>query len=63
MVKAVRVDDATFNAVAAFYDGRQILETTFVIGNYMTLARMTEVAELEVDGAMGAAFWKDRPGS
>lgn len=60
VVKAVRVDDATFSAVAAFYDARQILELTFVIGNYMTLARMTEVAELEVDGAQGASFWKDK---
>lgn len=60
VVKSVRVDDATFNAIAAFYDGRQILEVTFVIGNYMTLARLTEVAELEVDGAVGASFWKDK---
>lgn len=61
VVKAVRVDEAAFNAVAAFYDGRQILETTFVIGNYMLLARMTEVAELEVDSVLGANFWKDKP--
>jgi hypothetical protein len=57
----VRVDEATFNAVAAFYTGRQILETTYVIGNYMLLTRLTEVAELEVDSVAGADFWKDKP--
>jgi alkylhydroperoxidase family enzyme len=58
VVKAVRVDDATFNAVAAFYDRRQIVETLFVIGNYMMLARISEVAELPIEGTVGASFWK-----
>jgi alkylhydroperoxidase family enzyme len=60
VVKTVRVDDVVFNAVAAFYDRRQIVETVFVIGNYMMLARISEMAELPVDGTMGANFWKDR---
>ena len=58
VVKTVRVDDRTYEAVAAFYDPRQILETVYVIGNYMMILRLTEVAELPIDGAMGANFWK-----
>ncbi len=60
VVRSVRVDDLVYNAVAAFYDDRQIVELTVVIGNYMMLARITEVAELSVDGVQGASFWKDR---
>lgn len=61
VVKSVRVDDPTFAAVAAFYDRRQIVETIMVITNYMGLARLSEVAELPVEGPVGASFWKDRP--
>lgn len=61
VVKSVRVDDFVFNAVAAFYDPRQIVEATFVIGNYMTILRVSEVAELPVDSVAGATFWKKDP--
>ncbi len=59
-VRSVRIDDAAFNAVAAFYDRRQIVETLFVIGNYMMILRVSEAAEVPVDGVKGADFWKDR---
>ena len=58
VVKAVRVDDFVFNAVAQFYDARQMVETIFVIGTYMTILRVSEVAELEVDAVHGAEVWK-----
>jgi alkylhydroperoxidase family enzyme len=58
VVKCVRVDDFVFKAVAAFYDPRQLVETIFVIGAYMTILRISEVAELEVDAVLGAAVWK-----
>lgn len=57
-VRSVRVDDAVFNPVAAFYDARQIVETIFVIGIYMMILRVSEVAELEIDAVHGADFWK-----
>lgn len=53
-VKNVRVDDAAFNAVAAFYSHRQIVELLFTIGSYMMLARIMEVAEIELDAVHGA---------
>ena len=58
VIKTVRVDDGAFNAVAAFYDPRQIIETIMVISNYMMLARLSEVDQLPVDGVAGAEFWK-----
>lgn len=58
VVKTVRVDDFVFNAVAAFYSPRQIVELIHVIGLYMMFARVTEVAELEIDAVQGGSFWK-----
>ena len=52
------MDDAVFNPVAAFYDARQIVETIFVIGIYMMILRVSEVAELEIEAVHGADFWR-----
>jgi 4-carboxymuconolactone decarboxylase len=53
-VKSVRVDDTTFEALAAFFTSRQIVELLFTIGSYMMLGRIMEVAKLEVDNVLGA---------
>lgn len=58
VVKTVRVDDFVFSAVSSFYTARQIVELIHVIGLYMLFARVSEVAELELDGIAGGAFWK-----
>ena len=58
VVKTVRVDDFVFNAVAAFYTPRQVVELIHVIGLYMLFARVSEVAELEIDAIGGGEFWK-----
>ncbi|NLR72770.1 carboxymuconolactone decarboxylase family protein [Novosphingobium sp. ERN07] len=58
VVKTVRVDDFVFDAVKAFYSLRQIVELIHVIGLYMLFARVSEVAELELDMVMGGDFWK-----
>ena len=58
VVKTVRVDDFVFQAVAAFYTPRQIVELIQVIGIYMMFVRVSEVAELEIDAVMGGDFWK-----
>lgn len=58
VVKTVRVDDFVFNAVASFYSPRQIVELIHVIGLYMLFARVSEVAELEIDAVLGGDFWK-----
>lgn len=59
VVKTVRVDDFVFGAVAAFYTSRQIVELINVLGLYMTFARISEVAELEIDAIGGGGFWRE----
>jgi alkylhydroperoxidase family enzyme len=58
VVKTVRVDDFVFNAVAAFYSPRQIVELIHVVGIYMLFVRVSEVAELEIDVIVGGDFWR-----
>jgi alkylhydroperoxidase family enzyme len=62
-VEAVRVDDFAFAAVAAFYSPRQIVETLYVIGTYMTILRISEVAELEIDAVLGASVVRHAAGA
>lgn len=57
-VNNVRVDDAAYAAVAAFYSHRQIIELLYTIGSYMMLARIMEVAEIELDAVHGAEIVK-----
>jgi alkylhydroperoxidase family enzyme len=59
VVKTVRVDDFVFDAVKAIYTPRQIVELIQVLGLYMMFARVSEVAELEIDAIGGADFWRD----
>jgi alkylhydroperoxidase family enzyme len=53
VTRDVRVDDATFEAAARHYSHRELIETIFTVGNYMLLARITEVARLPLDGLTG----------
>jgi len=59
VVKSVRVDDYVFGAVNAFYAPRQIVELIHVIGLYMMILRVSEVAELEIDGVLGGQVWQE----
>jgi AhpD family alkylhydroperoxidase len=54
VVQSVRVDDCVFDALSAFYSSRQIVEAIYTIGCYMTVSRLSEVAEIEIDGVHGA---------
>lgn len=58
VVRCVRVDDFVFGAISAFYSSRQIVELIHVIGLYMLFARVSEVAELEIDAVLGGEVWK-----
>ncbi|WP_052134541.1 carboxymuconolactone decarboxylase family protein [Sphingomonas sp. 37zxx] len=53
VVEEVRVSDAVFAAVAGHYSHREIVETLYTIGNYMMLARISEVARLPLDDLNG----------
>ncbi|MBV9997210.1 MAG: carboxymuconolactone decarboxylase family protein [Caulobacteraceae bacterium] len=52
-VEDVRVDDPTFAAAHAHYGHRELVETLYTIGCYMMLARISEVARLELDAPTG----------
>ena len=62
-MKSVRVDDFVFAAISAHFTPRQLVETIHVIGIYMLILRVSEVAELEIDGVLGAAVWKESSAS
>ena len=53
VVRNVRVDDPTYAEMALHFTPRQIVETIFLIGGYMTLGRLTEVAGLREDVILG----------
>lgn len=59
VVKCVRVDHFAFSAVAGFYGPKQIVELIHVIGLYMLILRVSEVAELEVDAVLGGLVWQE----
>ncbi len=59
VVENVRVDDRTFDAVVRFYSHRELVETIFTIGNYMLLARVSEVARLPLDSLAGLDALRD----
>lgn len=53
VVQNVRVDDATYAEMARHFTPRQIVETIMLIGGYMMLGRLTEVAEMREDVILG----------
>lgn len=58
VVQNVRASDKTFKAMAKFFSDRQIVETIFTIGGYLTLIRLTEVAEMRQDQILGPEVYK-----
>lgn len=57
-VKLVRVDDPTFERLRAFYDDRQLVELIYLVGTYMTIVRISEIARVPFDGLNGPENWK-----
>lgn len=62
VIENVRVDDATFATMRQHFSEREVVEAILAIGFYMTMARLTEVTETELDPAAGmAVFDANRP--
>jgi 4-carboxymuconolactone decarboxylase len=53
MVRGPRVDQPTFDALRKRLSPREIVELLLTIGNYLMLARVMTVLELEIDPAIG----------
>jgi alkylhydroperoxidase family enzyme len=63
VIENVRVDDATFAAMRQHFSEREVVEAILAIGFYMTMARLTEVTETELDPAAGMqVFDANKPG-
>ena len=54
-VEQVRIDDATYAALAALLDEREVVELVIAIGYYMMLARLTEAVNLGPEAVQGRA--------
>jgi alkylhydroperoxidase family enzyme len=55
VVDRVKASDATFAEMRRQFSPREIVELLLAIGFYMTVARLTESTETDVDGPIGTA--------
>ncbi len=55
VVENVRVDDDVFKTVHGHFSDQEIVEAILTIGFYMTMARLTEATETDLDPAAGMA--------
>lgn len=63
VVESLRVDAAVFAAARAHLSDQELVEAIIAIGFYMTLARVTEALEVELDPVQGMAVLKGAKGS
>jgi len=57
VVQNVRVPEAVFASMRGHFSAQEIVETIFAIGFYMTMARLTEATETDLDPAAGMALF------
>ena len=62
VIEIVRVDEATFATMRQHFSEREAVEAILAIGFYMTMARLTEATETELDPAAGMSIFEaNRP--
>lgn len=59
LVRDVRVEKATFDAIAELLSPREIVELILAVGFYMTMARLMEATEVDLDEAKGGALFNE----
>jgi alkylhydroperoxidase family enzyme len=59
VVRHVRASDQTFAEVEKHFGPREIVELILAIGFYMTMARLMETTDIDVDQAAGAKVLED----
>ncbi len=57
VVENVRVPDKVFARMREHYTPQEIVEAILAIGFYMTMARLTEATETDLDPAAGMALF------
>jgi alkylhydroperoxidase family enzyme len=53
VVENVRVQDAVFDGMRAYFSSQEIVEAIIALGFYMMMARLTEATETDLDPAAG----------
>ncbi len=61
-IENVRIDQAVFDAAHAHFSDREIVEAILAIGFYMTMARLTEATETDLDPAAGMSVFDNAKG-
>jgi alkylhydroperoxidase family enzyme len=56
VVRDARPDEELFNRVSERFSPQEIVELTIAIGYYMAIARVMEVAEIDIDPPLGGAL-------
>ncbi len=65
VIENVRVAEPVFAAMRQHFSEQEIVESILVIGFYMTMARLTEATDVDLDPAAGMTVFeggKKRPG-
>jgi len=63
VIENVRVDSAIFSAMQTHFSDREVVEAILAIGFYMTMARLTEVTETDLDAPAGMAVFDNAQGN
>jgi alkylhydroperoxidase family enzyme len=56
VVRDARADDDLFTRASERFSAREIVELTIAIGYYMAIARVMEVAQIDIDPPLGGAL-------
>ena len=57
VIENVRVAEPVFNEMRVHFSEQEIVESILAIGFYMTMARLTEATDVELDAAAGMALF------
>ena len=63
VVRGPRISDDLYDCIRAQFSEREIVELLLTIGDYLMLARVMTILELDVDEAVGDAVLPERAGS
>jgi hypothetical protein len=58
VIENVRVSEPVFAAMRKHFSEQEIVESILAIGFYMTMARLTEVTEVDLDPAAGMSVFE-----
>lgn len=63
VIENVRVEDAVFFKMKSHFSEQEIVEAILAIGFYMTMARLTEATQTDLDAAAGMSIFNNAQGA